>query len=147
MSLPPVTLPKPGFPKKKILLVDDDASIVKILSFALKSRGYEVFTATDGSAALGLMRDESPDLLLIDVGLAPDVDLHWDGFQLVDWIRRINGNVPTIMISGKDRPEFAQRAAAAGAQAYFAKPIEIEHLFASIATVLAGNPLSITMAC
>jgi CheY-like chemotaxis protein len=93
------------------------------------------------------MRDEAPDMLVVDVGLAPDVDLHWDGFQVADWIRRINGKVPTIMISGSDNVEFAERAAAAGAQAFFAKPIDVNHLFASIATVLAGNPLSITVAC
>jgi two-component system KDP operon response regulator KdpE len=138
---------KPAFPRKKILLVDDDAVVLKILAFSLKSRGYEVLTATDGSAAIGLMRDENPDLLLIDVGLAPDVDLHWDGFQVVDWIRRINGNLPMIMISGSENPEFAQRAADAGAQAFFAKPIEIDHLFASIASALAGNQLSITVGC
>lgn len=147
VALPPVQLPKPGFPKKKILLVDDDAVVLKILSFTLKSRGYDVVTATDGSAALGLMRDEDPDLLLIDVGLAPDVELHWDGFQVADWIRRVNGSIPMIMISGATNPEYAERAAAAGAQAFFAKPIEIDHLFASIATVLAGNALSITVAC
>jgi CheY-like chemotaxis protein len=145
--IPPVELPNTSYPRKKILLVDDDAVILKILSFSLKSRGYDVVTAADGSAAIALMRDEAPDMLVIDVGLAPDVDLHWDGFQVADWIRRINGKVPTIMISGTDKLEFAERAAAAGAQAFFAKPIDVDHLFASIATVLAGNPLCITVAC
>jgi CheY-like chemotaxis protein len=144
--IPAVELPKPGFPRKKILLVDDDAVVLKILAFSLKSRGYEVLTATDGAAAIGLMRDEAPDMLLIDVGLAPDVELHWDGFQVADWIRRINGKVPTIMFSGSDKPELAERAAAAGAQAFFAKPIEIDHLFASIASALAGYQQAITVA-
>ena len=142
-----VELPKPGYPRKKILIVDDDAVVLKILSFSLKSRGYEVVTAADASEAIALMRDEAPDMLLVDVGLAPDVELHWDGFQVADWIRRINGKIPTIMISGSENMGFAERAAAAGAQAFFAKPIDVNHLFASIATVLAGNALSITVAC
>ena len=145
--IPNVQLPKPAFPRKRILLVDDDAVVLKILSFSLKSRGYEVVTATDGAEAIGLMRDEPPDLLLVDVGLAPDVNLQWDGFQVADWIRRINGRIPTIMISGTGKLELAERAAAAGAQAFFAKPIDVDHLFASIATVLAGNSLSITVGC
>lgn len=145
--IPTIQLPKPGFPRKKILLVDDDAVVLKILSFSLKSRGYEVATAANGAEALGRMRDESPDLLLIDAGLARDIELQWDGFQLVDWLRRVNGKVPSIMISGGSELEFAERAAAVGAQAFFAKPIDIDHLFASIATVLAGNPLSITVGC
>lgn len=140
--IPTIELPKPGFPRKKILVVDDDAVVLKILSFSLKSRGYDVVTATEGAEAIGLMRDEGPDLLIVDVGLAPDVNLQWDGFQVADWIRRVNGKIPTIMISGTDKVEFTERAAAAGAQAFFAKPIDVDHLFASIATVLAGNSLS-----
>jgi CheY-like chemotaxis protein len=145
--IPTIQLPKPGFPRKKILLIDDDAVILKILSFSLKSRGYEVVTATDGAEAIGLMHDQPPDLLLIDVGLAPDVNLQWDGFQVADWLHRMSGRIPTIMISGADKVEFAERAAASGAQAFFAKPIDVAHLFASIATVLAGNSLSITVGC
>ncbi len=145
--IPSVQLPKPGFPRKKILLVNDDATVLKILSFSLKSRGYEIVTTADGSEAIGLMRDQPPDLLLIDVGLASGMNLNWDGFDLADSLHRINGKVPTIMISGTNKLEFAARAAAAGAQAFFAKPIDINHLFASIATVLAGNPLSITVSC
>jgi CheY-like chemotaxis protein len=144
--VPRAVLPNTSFPKKKILLVDDDAVVTKILSFTLKSRGYEVLTATDGSEALALMRDDTPDMLLIDVGLEPDVNLQWDGFQVTDWIRRVNGKIPTIIISGSDDLEFAERAAAAGAQAYFAKPIDTDHLLASIASALAGFPQEITVA-
>src|ERR1051325_9317347 len=102
--------------RKKILVVDDDPIILKTLSFTLKSKGYQVITATDGSQAIGIMRDEEPDMMLLDVSYPPDVasggSVPWDGFQIAQWIRQMNGKIPTIVFSGTDRPEYKQRAAA-----------------------------------
>jgi CheY-like chemotaxis protein len=148
----PVTPPAPvepvddGAPRKKIMVVDDDPIILKTLSFTLQSKGFKVVTATDGSQAIGLMRDESPDMMLVDVTLPPDVGaggvVPWDGFQVAQWIRRMNGRVPTIVISGTDRPDYQQRAKALGAE-FFAKPINNDLLLASIASAI-GEPQTAT---
>ena len=146
----PVEPPDDGTPRKKIMVIDDDPVILKTLSFTLKSNGYKVVTATDGSQAIGLMRDEEPDMMVVDVCLPIDVAaggaVSWDGFQVAQWIRGMNGAVPTIVISGKDAPEYKKRAAAIGAEAFFAKPINNELLLASIATALSNGQAAATVA-
>ena len=126
-------------PRKKILIVDDDPVILKTLSFTLKAHGYDVVTATDGSEAIGQVRDRVPDVLLVDVGLAPDVALPWDGFQVAEWIRRISGKVPTIVISGAAKAEYAEWAVGHGAQGFLVKPIDTGLLLDSIAAALAAR--------
>lgn len=145
----PVTIqpPKPelteplddGRPRKKIMVVDDDPVLLKTLEFTLQSNGYKVVTATDGSQAIGLMRDEGPDMMLVDVSFPNEVGAAWDGFQIARWIRQINGGVPTIMISGTDKPEYQKQAAAVGAKAFITKPINNELLLASIASALGKD--------
>ena len=125
-----------GQPRKKILVVDDDPVVLKTLSFTLRSKGYQVVTATDGSQAIGLMRDEEPDMMLVDVCFPTDVGASWDGFQIAQWIRQMNHGLPTIMISGSNKAEYQKKAAAVGAQAFMTKPIDNEVLLGAIASAL-----------
>jgi CheY-like chemotaxis protein len=141
MTIPPpkpesIEPPDDGRPLKKIMVIDDDPVVLKTLEFTLQSKGYKVVTATDGSQAIGLMRDEAPDMMLVDVSFPNDVGSGWDGFQIALWIRQMNGKVPTIVMSGADKPEYQKRAAAVGAQAFMTKPINNELLLASIASAL-----------
>src|SRR2546423_8003749 len=93
---------------KKILIVDDSAVISKSLSITLNSNGYEVLVAADGSEAVGIVRREKPDLILLDINLPPDVGhgggIAWDGFLIMDWIKRIDEakHTPFIIITGDD---------------------------------------------
>src|ERR1043165_8886949 len=92
--------------RKKILVVDDDAIIIRTLSFKLKSNGYDVLTAVDGSEAVATVRREKPDLILLDLSFPPDVafggGVPWDGFLIMDWVRRIEElkHTPIIIITG-----------------------------------------------
>jgi len=132
----PVEPPDDGTPRKKIMVVDDDPVIRTTLSFTLKSKGYKVVTASDGSEAIGMMRDEEPDMMVVDVNFPNAVGGGWDGFQIAQWIRQMNGKVPTIMMSSMDKPEYEKKAAEVGAVAFMTKPLNNEALLASIATVL-----------
>ena len=84
------TAPRPG----KILVVDDSQIILRILSDALKSKGYQVFTATDGAGAVSLVRKEKPDLILLDLFFPLDVAYCGgglrDGFLIIEWLRRMD---------------------------------------------------------
>lgn len=125
---------------KKILIIDDDPVILLALSNALKSGGYQVVTAADGGEAISKVRDEQPDMLLVDVCLPLDMvgcgALGWDGFQVARWIRNLNHKAPSIMMSSTDKPEYHQRAADAGAHGFLAKPISKGLLLAAIASIL-----------
>lgn len=143
-------------PRKKILVVDDDPVMVKTLSMTLGPRGYKVLSAKDGAEAITLMRDEKPDMLLVDVHLPPDVPnggaVPWDGFQLTHWLRHVNtAKIPLIFMSGSDKPEFKKQAAAVGADGFMPKPLNSSALLSSIDIALSrprqgGEFLSLKMA-
>jgi len=139
----PVILPDPidpNAPRKKILVVDDDPITVKTLSLTLNAKGYEVFSATDGSEAISIIRQENPDMMLVDVGLPPDLGgaRLSDGFQVTQWLQRANSRkIPAIIISGSDKPAYKGQAAAIGADAFMAKPINKEILLDSIESALS----------
>lgn len=128
-------------PRKKILVIDDDPIMVKTLSLTLNAKGYKVISAADGPQAISAMREEAPDMMLVDVGLPTDVGVvPWNGFQVAQWLQRMNTQkVPAIIISGSNKPEYKQQAADIGAEAFMTKPIDNALLLASIASALA-NP-------
>ena len=142
----PMALSSLGSRPKKILIVDDDPVIVKTLSLTLRSNGYHVITAKDGSEAISQVRDEQPDMLLVDICLPPDIAQcggasGWDGFQIVGWIRNLSCKAPTIVISGADKPEYRKQANAVGAKAFLTKPIDNGLLLTHIAATFSGrNP-------
>ena len=124
-----------GEPKKKILLVDDDAVVVAALSMKLKANGYQVLAAKDGSEALVAIRREKPDLMLLDIHFPPDVGtVDWNGFRIAQWVRRMNSaeRVPIIAISGSDRLEHKQKAKEEGILALLKKPVDSQLLLASV---------------
>ena len=124
--------------RKKILVVDDDAVILTRLAVKLKSCGYDVFTAIDGSQAVSIARREKPDLILLDITFPPDVahggGVAWDGFVIIQWLRRLEElkSIPIMVITGGDTQKYKDRALAAGAQAFFHKPIDNEELLSAI---------------
>jgi CheY-like chemotaxis protein len=145
-SAPPATSPVDNQPAvgcgKKILIVDDDAVIIKTTSAKLKSHGYQVVAALDAAEAVSAVRQEKPDLILLDISFPPDVgSVDWDGFKIMAWLQRIDEarNTPIIVITGGDPAKYKERSLAAGAVAFFNKPIQHDELLPLIAQVLLGE--------
>lgn len=130
---------------KKILIVDDNEVILQAFSNKLRSCGYEVFTAEDGSAAVNSVRTKKPDLILLDINFPPDVahggGVPWDGFLIIDWLRRIDEakNVPIIIITSGDQARYKQRAKDAGVISFFQKPVQPEELLVHIRKALGES--------
>ena len=128
--------------RQKILVVDDNRVILKILSNKLTSNGYDVLTAEDGSAAVATARREKPDLMLLDLHFPPDVafggGVPWDGFLIMEWVRRMGEGreIPIIVITGDEPAKSDQRALAAGAVSVFHKPINHAALLVTIRETL-----------
>lgn len=128
--------------RKKILVVDDDVVVRKALSIKLTGQGYEVLTASDGSEAVGIVRQKQPDLILLDISFPTDVGgVHWDGFLIMEWLKRLEeaGKIPIIIITGGDPAKVDLKAKASGAVAFFHKPVDHEELFAVIEKTLDEN--------
>jgi CheY-like chemotaxis protein len=132
--------------RKKILVVDDSPIILKTLSMKLKSQGYEVLTAEDGSVAVSTARRERPDLILLDISFPPDVahggGVPWDGFLIMNWLKRMDEakNIPVFIITGGDPDRYKARSMAAGAVGFFRKPINNDELLQAIRDELGEDP-------
>jgi len=125
--------------RKKILIVDDNEVVVKSLTLKLTADNYEVVSALDGAAAVGLARQEQPDLILLDLTFPPEIDgVPWDGFQIIQWLHRMEEarNIPVIVITAGDEAKYKDRALAEGAAAFFQKPVDNDELLATIHEIL-----------
>jgi CheY-like chemotaxis protein len=130
-------------PARKILIVDDNEVILKTISLKLQAAGYRAITALDGAEAVAAVRKDVPDLILLDISFPADVGgVEWDGFRIMAWLHRLEAvkKTPVIIITGGEDTKSRDRAVAAGAVAYFHKPIDHDDLLKVIRTTLSANP-------
>lgn len=111
---------------KKILIVDDEPQITRVLRSSLMSNGYEVETAPDGIAALEKMAAWPPDMVITDLAMP-----RMDGVALCGEIRA-NSDVPILVLSVRDQETAKVRALDAGADDYVTKPFGIQELLARV---------------
>jgi len=126
-------------PQKTILVVDDNEIVIKTITLKLQGSGYRVVSAMDGSEAVALARRENPDLILLDISFPPEVTgVPWDGFRIMEWFHRLDAakKIPVIVITGSEEPKTKERATAAGAVAFFQKPLEHDYLLRVVRATL-----------
>jgi len=116
--------------KEKILVVDDEASIRRILETRLSMIGYEVVTAGDGEEAIAMFRDEAPDLVVLDV-MMPKLD----GYGVCQELRK-ESDVPIIMLTALSDVADRITGLELGADDYVVKPFSPKELEARIRSVL-----------
>ena len=132
------TVPATG----KILVVDDNPIIQRAVYFQFRDKGFKVFMAGDLTQSMTTIRAEKPDVILLDITFLQEdsltTDAH-DGYWGIGWLRRMDDSkgIPIIVISGGKPEEVGPRALAAGAVAFFPKPIDNEKLLAKIREVMA----------
>jgi len=114
--------------KKRILVVDDDTAILRLLSTNLKARGYEVITATDGEEALETVQKDYIDLIILDI-MMPKVD----GIQVCRHIREWS-DIPIIILSARGDENDKVKCLELGADDYLTKPFGIAELMARVNT-------------
>jgi len=119
---------------RKVLVVDDDAVVLKAASMKLKSEGYRVVTAVDGASAIRALGQTRPDVVLLDIEFPPDVPhggiVSWDGFRLLAWLKRLelSQSIPVILMSGHEPACYQQKGLAIGASGFFQKSPGLEGL-------------------
>ena len=125
----------------KLLVVDDDRDLVDLLAFALGRAGFQVLPAFDATSALRLLKDESPELAVVDVNLGPR-----DGFELLHELRR-QSLIPVIMLTARDSEDDKVKALEMGADDYLTKPFSHRELTARIGALLrrAGQNLPVPL--
>ncbi|MFY1633882.1 response regulator transcription factor [Solwaraspora sp. WMMB335] len=125
----------------RLLVVEDDPNILELLSASLRFAGFDVTTATSGSAALNAARDRRPDLVVLDVML-PDLD----GFEVIRMMREAGTRTPVVFLTARDATDDKIRGLTLGGDDYVTKPFSLEELTARIRAVLrrTGNGDQVT---
>lgn len=112
---------------KRILVIEDDPDVRAVIADTLNNAGYETVTAETAMNGLATARDCRPDVIVLDLGL-PD----FDGSEVAPRLRRINENVPVIVLTARDNSEDKAKLLYNGADDYLTKPFEPRNLVARI---------------
>ena len=117
---------------KRVMAVDDSATVRKVLQATLASAGYEVVEAIDGADALEKLGDESVDMLVTDLNMP-----NMDGIGLIHEVRQRPGNrfMPIIMLTSESQPEKKSAGKVAGASGWITKPFNPDQLLAVVRMV------------
>ena len=121
----------------RILVVDDEPALLRLMEFVLAKQGHTMLTATNGEDALNMVRSQRPDLVVLDI-MMPKLD----GYQVAEAIRADDDlkHTPIIMLSAKAQEEDIERGVAAGVDRYVTKPFSPDELSTIVSGYLApGN--------
>jgi two-component system KDP operon response regulator KdpE len=117
--------------KQKVLVVDDEPKLVRLVKEVLTATGFDVISVSDGNSAIEAIAMENPDLVLLDIVLADEID----GYQVARRVREFS-DIPIIMLTAKIRESDLIRGFDAGADDYITKPFSAKELLARVRAVL-----------
>jgi two-component system KDP operon response regulator KdpE len=115
----------------RILVIDDEPPIRKLLRVGLSAHGYQIVEASNGKMGLDLLSEQAPDLVILDLGL-PDMQ----GHELLRTIRARNDSVPIVVLSSRDDETGKVQALDSGADDYVTKPFGMDELLARMRAAL-----------
>jgi two-component system nitrogen regulation response regulator NtrX len=119
-----------------VLIVDDEGSIRESLSEIFKDEGYYVLTSSSGEEAIETVKEQSPDLIFLDIWLSGI-----DGIQTLEEIKGLKPDLPIIMISGHGNIELAVKATRIGAYDFLEKPLSLERVLLAAKRALEKQAL------
>ena len=126
-------------PNQRVLIVEDDATLLRGLSDNFTSAGFDVRTATDGEVGISQVLAEPPDLIVLDIMLP-----RMNGYDLCRRVRQAMLDMPILMLTAKGQEEDIVRGLELGADDYMTKPFSIRELLARVKALLRrqGNEMT-----
>jgi two-component system alkaline phosphatase synthesis response regulator PhoP len=123
--------------RSRIVIIEDEPDIVEVISYNLKREGYQVFSAARGDDGINLVRDKSPNLVILDLML-PGVD----GLSVCQQLKAdpLTKDIPIIIVSAKEEESDVVLGLGLGADDYVAKPFSPRELLARVKAVLRRSP-------
>lgn len=130
--------------KKKVLIVDDQNGIRVLLMEVFSSEGYSTYQASNGKIALSIVREESPDIVLLDMKI-PGMD----GLEILKQIKKMEPQMKVIMMTAYGELDMIKEATDLGAIMHFTKPFDIDEMRVAVNMTLqqdhsAENPANMT---
>ena len=118
----------------KILYMEDEGFLGKIVKESLESRGYEIFMEEDGAKAIELFKTCSPDICVLDIMLP-----NKDGFAIADEIRKVDSKTPILFLTAKSQTEDLVKGFQLGGNDYIRKPFSMEELIVRVENALRNG--------
>src|SRR5204862_3838351 len=122
---------KTSMSKIKVLYVEDELFLGKIVKESLESRDFEVIMEGDGAKATDLFKKTKPDICVLDIMLP-----NKDGFTIADEIRELNEDIPIIFVTAKTQTEDVVKGFTSGGNDYVRKPFSMEELIVRLQNLL-----------
>ena len=122
----------------RVVVVDDEAALSDLLSMALRYEGWDVRSASEGRAAIGIIREFQPDVVVLDVML-PDID----GLQVLKRLRDDGMETPILFLTAKDALDDRIAGLTAGGDDYVTKPFSLEELVARLRGLIRRSSIVI----
>ena len=143
-ALPEVESPDATGSNRKVLIVDDNAIVVKAIELKLKGCGYSVITATGPCEGLSAARNELPDAIVLDLNFTLDdtfSSFNWNGLNVLKWFKHIKevAGIPVIVLTADEPGKSKQLALADGAAAFFQKPVDVNAFLAELRKLTANK--------
>lgn len=120
----------------KILVVEDDKHVRKLMNAVLKREGYEVLTAENGIQALEVLEIQHIDLIILDI-MMPGMD----GYEFAEELRNANNTIPILMATAKQLPEDKKKGFRLGTDDYMTKPVDTEEMLLRIQALLRRSQI------
>jgi len=115
----------------RILVVEDDKNLQRLMEAVLKQNGYQVLCAANGEEALELLDHQHIDLMISDI-MMPEMD----GYELTDSLRRADYQLPILMVTAKESMEDKKRGFLSGTDDYMVKPIDMDEMLLRVVALL-----------
>ncbi|MCH6201697.1 response regulator [Aquiflexum sp. LQ15W] len=115
----------------KILIVDDEPNILLSLEFLFKKEGFRVFIARDGEEAMGIIQENHPELVILDI-MMPKVD----GYEVCRHIKENNQGVKVVFLTAKSKQQDVQKGMNLGADLYLTKPFSNKDLVSKVKSLM-----------
>jgi len=133
----PVAPAQPG-PGRRILVVDDNPIVLKAFELKLRASGFIVTTNGDAAAVASAAENSEAELIILDIHFSGGHGSDWTGYTSLKWLQRFPklAGIPVILISGEDAQQHQEKSLAAGAVAFFQKPVPYPELLAAILRAL-----------
>lgn len=121
----------------KILVVEDDKHVRKLMNAVLKREGYEVVTAGNGKEALEVLEVQHIDLIILDI-MMPEMD----GYEFAEELKEADNRIPILMATAKQLPEDKKKGFRLGTDDYMTKPVDTEEMLLRIQALLRRSQIA-----